>query len=178
MSKELAVYESLGCKGLHSWHYPYDLSCPRADLLASTTSLFSGMVPLAYEMGCSVCGKDLQAYEMVHSADEMGLRGPRGIVLRRAVLSVPQWLPPSPALLRTSDRSWLLHRAALRRSWGKALLLQALHRLASRNPGRLPVSPHLDHLRASRSSSRLRAWGGSGRRHASGDLDHPPALRN
>src|SRR3954462_14001864 len=88
------------------------------------------MVLWAYEkvrwvlqMARLVYGKDLQAYgkgpracEMVHSAYEKGLLGPHGIVLRRAVLSVPQWLPLSPALLRTSHRSWLLHREALPRS--------------------------------------------------------------
>ena len=49
--------------------------------------------------------KGLRAYEMARSAYGMVLRGPRGMLLRRPVVSIPHWLPPSPAPRRSSDKS-------------------------------------------------------------------------
>jgi len=64
--------------------------------------LVYGTVPLVYE-------KVLRAYGTV-------LRGHHGMVLHRAVVSVPRCLMPGPAPSRSSDRSWQLHRGALNRS--------------------------------------------------------------
>src|SRR5215218_6416370 len=75
-----------------------------------------------------VCGRDLLSHQKV-------LRGPQDvhdeglILLHRKVVPVPRWSPPPPgpaAPLRTSGRSWPLHREAAHRSSGKIALLVVL----------------------------------------------------
>ena len=86
----------------------------KARLAPQRARLVYGKVLWAYEMGHSVYERGLRAYEMVRSVYEKGLRvyemvlqGPHGMVLRRAVVSVPRRSPPADpaALLRTWGRS-------------------------------------------------------------------------
>jgi hypothetical protein len=79
------------------------------------------------------CGRDLQSHQKVLRAHHVGSALHPVLLHRKKVLSVPRWAPPA-APLRTSDRSWRLHRLAPGHNSNRTG--RFLRRAPCRTPGR------------------------------------------